>query len=147
MGCHFLLEGSSRPRDQTHVSCTGRRFFTTAPPRKPYTPVKNKKFKRKNPVLSSPRFFSYQVNKRERIVVRFSVSRACGLRSFPMTLLLFFFPNDFKRSLPTKYLKASSPSPKDSLHRYRTFFSNLTRKVNKMALHMTLGTIFSLCIQ
>ena len=23
-GCHFLLQGSSRPRDWTHISCTGR---------------------------------------------------------------------------------------------------------------------------
>ena len=28
MGCHFLLWGSSRPRDRTQVSCTAGRFFT-----------------------------------------------------------------------------------------------------------------------
>ena len=36
VGCHFLLRGSSQPRDRTHVTCvsrTGRRFFTTVPPR------------------------------------------------------------------------------------------------------------------
>ena len=27
-GCHFLLQGSSRPRDWTWVSCTAGRFFT-----------------------------------------------------------------------------------------------------------------------
>ena len=30
VGYHFLLQGSSRPKDQTHVSSTGRRFFTAA---------------------------------------------------------------------------------------------------------------------
>ena len=29
VGCHFLLQGSSRPRDQTHVSCIGRWVITT----------------------------------------------------------------------------------------------------------------------
>ena len=33
--CHFLLRGSSQPRDQTHVSCLAGGFFTTEPPRKP----------------------------------------------------------------------------------------------------------------
>ena len=27
MGCHFLLQESSRPRDQTRVSCIGRRIL------------------------------------------------------------------------------------------------------------------------
>ena len=28
VGCHFLLQGSSPPRDQTQVSCTAGRFYT-----------------------------------------------------------------------------------------------------------------------
>ena len=28
VGCHFLLQGSSQPRDRTQVSCIGGRFFT-----------------------------------------------------------------------------------------------------------------------
>ena len=28
VGCHFLLQGSSQPRDQTPVSCNAGRFFT-----------------------------------------------------------------------------------------------------------------------
>ena len=32
MGFHFLPRGSSQPRDQTHISCIGRRFFTTEQP-------------------------------------------------------------------------------------------------------------------
>ena len=32
MGCHFLLEGFSQPRNWTHVSCTAGRFFTTELP-------------------------------------------------------------------------------------------------------------------
>ena len=38
VGRHFLLRGSSRPRDQTHVSwvsCIAGRFFPTQPPGKP----------------------------------------------------------------------------------------------------------------
>ena len=35
MGCHVLLQGSSRPRDQTHISCLAGGFFTTEPPGKP----------------------------------------------------------------------------------------------------------------
>ena len=31
MGCHFLLQGSSKPRDQIHVSCLAGRFFTSEP--------------------------------------------------------------------------------------------------------------------
>ena len=31
MGCHFLLWGSSWPRDGTHVSSTAGRFFTPKP--------------------------------------------------------------------------------------------------------------------
>ena len=31
VGCHFLLQGSSQIRNQTHVSCIGRWFFTTEP--------------------------------------------------------------------------------------------------------------------
>ena len=31
MGSHSLLQGSSRPRDQTHVSCVAGRFLTTEP--------------------------------------------------------------------------------------------------------------------
>ena len=40
--CHFLLQGpfqtqgSSRPGDQTYVCCTGRRFFSTELPGKPF---------------------------------------------------------------------------------------------------------------
>ena len=35
VGCHFLCRGSSRPRDQTCVSCIGRQILYTEPPRKP----------------------------------------------------------------------------------------------------------------
>ena len=38
VGCHFFLQGSSRPRDQTHVSHISHiagGFLTTAPPEKP----------------------------------------------------------------------------------------------------------------
>ena len=46
-GCHFLLSdvllsdpsGSSWPRDWTHISCIGGRFFTTKPPKKPKTAI------------------------------------------------------------------------------------------------------------
>ena len=42
-GCHFLLKGPSRPRDQTHISCIADRFFTAEPQGKPssevYSPV------------------------------------------------------------------------------------------------------------
>ena len=31
VGCHFLLQGSSWPRDWTRVFCTAGRFFTTEP--------------------------------------------------------------------------------------------------------------------
>ena len=31
VGCHFLLQESSPPRDWTHVSCMGGGFFTTEP--------------------------------------------------------------------------------------------------------------------
>ena len=31
VGCHFLLQGSSKPRDQIHVSCLAGRFFTSEP--------------------------------------------------------------------------------------------------------------------
>ena len=37
VGCHFLLQGSSWPRDQTHISCFScivGRFFNTVPPGK-----------------------------------------------------------------------------------------------------------------
>ena len=34
VGCPFLLRGSSQPRDQTCISCTAGRFFTTEPPGK-----------------------------------------------------------------------------------------------------------------
>ena len=27
VGCHFLLQGSSKPRDQTHISCIAGTFF------------------------------------------------------------------------------------------------------------------------
>ena len=30
-----LVRGSSRPKDRTHISCVGSRFFTTEPPGKP----------------------------------------------------------------------------------------------------------------
>ena len=36
MSCHFLLQGSSQPRDRTHVSCTAGKFFTAESPEKPY---------------------------------------------------------------------------------------------------------------
>ena len=32
VGCHFLLRGSSQPRNQTFVSCIAGKFFTTEPP-------------------------------------------------------------------------------------------------------------------
>ena len=32
-GCHFLLQGSSWPRDQTLISCIAGRFFTNWPTR------------------------------------------------------------------------------------------------------------------
>ena len=32
VGCHFLLQGSSQPRDRTLVFCIAGRFFTTEPP-------------------------------------------------------------------------------------------------------------------
>ena len=35
MGCHFLLRGSSRPRDRTCVCCLAGGFFTTEPPGNP----------------------------------------------------------------------------------------------------------------
>ena len=35
VGCHFLLPGTSRRRDQTHVSCLSGRFLTTEQPGKP----------------------------------------------------------------------------------------------------------------
>ena len=38
VGCHFLLQGSSRPRDRTRVSCTASRFFTYWATRKPTWP-------------------------------------------------------------------------------------------------------------
>ena len=34
VGCHSLLQGSSRPRDQTWVSCTAGRFFSNWATRK-----------------------------------------------------------------------------------------------------------------
>ena len=33
--CHFLLWGSSQPRDQILISCIARRFFTNEPPARP----------------------------------------------------------------------------------------------------------------
>ena len=33
--CHFLLQGSSWPRDPTHISFIADRFFTPEPPRMP----------------------------------------------------------------------------------------------------------------
>ena len=37
VGCHFLLQGSSRPRDRTQVSrIVGREALTSEPPGKPY---------------------------------------------------------------------------------------------------------------
>ena len=35
VGCHFLLQGSSRPRDQTQVSHVAGGLFTTEPPGRP----------------------------------------------------------------------------------------------------------------
>ena len=32
VGCHFLLQGSSQPRNWTCISCFAGRFFTTEPP-------------------------------------------------------------------------------------------------------------------
>ena len=37
--CHFLLQGTSWPRDQTCVSCIAGRFFTTESPGKPKMPL------------------------------------------------------------------------------------------------------------
>ena len=34
VGCHFLLQGSTWPRDWTRVSCSAEGFFTTEPPGK-----------------------------------------------------------------------------------------------------------------
>ena len=34
-GYHFLLQGSSWPRNWTHISCIAGGFFSTEPPRKP----------------------------------------------------------------------------------------------------------------
>ena len=42
VGCHFLLQGSSQPRDQTHVSCfscTAADSLPPAPPGKPSATV------------------------------------------------------------------------------------------------------------
>ena len=36
VGCHFLLQGSSQPRDWTCISCVVGRFFTTEPSGKPF---------------------------------------------------------------------------------------------------------------
>ena len=44
VGCHALLQGTSRPRHCTHfscVSCTAGGFFTTEPPGKPLEPLKS----------------------------------------------------------------------------------------------------------
>ena len=35
VGCHFLLQGISWPRDWSHISCIEGRFFSTEPPGKP----------------------------------------------------------------------------------------------------------------
>ena len=43
VGCHFLLQGPSQPRDRTHVSCIADRLFTAEPqgktPSEVYSPV------------------------------------------------------------------------------------------------------------
>ena len=39
LDCHFLLQGSSWPRDRTHVFCITGGFFTTEPPGKCKKPV------------------------------------------------------------------------------------------------------------
>ena len=44
VGCYFLLEGSSQPKDQTCVSCLAR-FFTTEPPEKSANPLTLASFK------------------------------------------------------------------------------------------------------
>ena len=36
VGCHFLHQGSSQPRNRTCTSCLTGRFFTTEPPGKPW---------------------------------------------------------------------------------------------------------------
>ena len=36
VGCHFLVQGPSQPRDQTWISCIAGECFTTEPPEKPY---------------------------------------------------------------------------------------------------------------
>ena len=46
VGCHFLLQGIFPPRNQTPVSGTGRRLFTTVPPGKP--PLNHKEW---NPAI------------------------------------------------------------------------------------------------
>ena len=38
-GAISFSRGSSRPRDWTRVSCSGRRFFTTEPPGKPHNGI------------------------------------------------------------------------------------------------------------
>ena len=35
VGCHFLLQGYSQPRDSTGISYLASRFFTSEPPGKP----------------------------------------------------------------------------------------------------------------
>ena len=47
MGSHFLLQGSSWPRDLTQVSCISSKFFTTELPGKPHT------------VVTARRYFNY----------------------------------------------------------------------------------------
>ena len=37
--CHFLLRGSSWPRDPASIACTAGRFFTTVSPGKPPVPI------------------------------------------------------------------------------------------------------------
>ena len=38
VGCHFLLQGTSWPKNQTRVSCLAERFFITEPPGMPTPP-------------------------------------------------------------------------------------------------------------
>ena len=65
-GCHFFLQGSSWARDRTLVSyicCTGRWFFTPAPPGKPifFLYTWNKSLSKFGKVLSYPKSFSLWV--------------------------------------------------------------------------------------
>ena len=51
VGCHALLQGTSRARDRTHSSCissTAGEFFTGTPPGKPSNPITSWQIQGKN---------------------------------------------------------------------------------------------------